>query len=80
MAHQQPQLRTVKQFAEAHPAFSQGSLRWLIFNANSRPHNHGQVDGNGMEQALVRVGRRVLIDETKFFEWITSQQGGSRAW
>lgn len=55
-----PTLLTVRQFAERHTAFSQAGLRYLIFNAST----------NGMAKCLRRVGRRVLIDETIFFEWI----------
>lgn len=59
-----PTLLTVRQFAERHTAFSQASLRYLIFNAST----------NGMTKCLRRIGRRVLIDETKFFECIEQQQ------
>ncbi len=37
-----------------------GGLRYLIFHA----------DTNGFAKAIKRVGRRVLIDEKKFFECI----------
>jgi hypothetical protein len=53
-------LRTVKQIAEASPAFSEASLRWLIFNA----------DSNGFSEVLVKVGRRVLIDVRRLDEWL----------
>ena len=53
-------LRTVRQVAEANPAFSEASLRWLIFRAKQ----------NGLETALVRVGRRVLIDVERFNSWL----------
>lgn len=68
-------LLTVRQFAEKHPAFQQGSLRNLIFLAESRHTSKGQIDGNGLSVALVRIGRKVLIDEAKFFRWIDAQQG-----
>lgn len=67
-------LLTVRQFSEKHPAFSQGSLRNLIFNASPKYTSRGQVDGNGLKVALVRVGRKILIDEEKFFSWIDQQQ------
>lgn len=41
----------------------QGGLRHLVFHA----------EGNGFKDAFVRVGRRVLIDEAKFFECIKHQ-------
>jgi hypothetical protein len=57
-------LLTVKQFAEKHPAFSEGSLRHHIFHEET----------NGLSAALVRIGRKVLIKEAAFFDWIASLQ------
>ena len=53
---------TVKQFAERHPAFTVPSLRALIFDGNT----------NGLNEsgAVVRINRRVLINESKFFSWL----------
>ena len=53
---------TVKQFSERHPAFSESSLRALIFDGNT----------NGLTEsgAVVRINRRVLINEPKFFDWV----------
>ena len=62
-------LNTVRQHAEKFPSFTQGSLRNLIFNAKT----------NGFDVALVRVGRRVLIDEAAFFEWIDRINGKESA-
>jgi hypothetical protein len=56
-------LLTVRQFSMLCPAFPEGGLRYLIFNA----HN------NGFRTALRRVGRKVLIDESAFFEWVKAQ-------
>ncbi len=69
-------LSTVRQFSEKHPAFPQGSLRNLIFLADSRKTTKGIITGNGLDVALVRIGRKVLIDESKFFQWIDAQQEG----
>jgi len=62
-----PNLLTVRQFSEKHSAFPQGGLRHRIFHA----------DSNGLEKsgALVRNGRRVLIDEEQWFAWLRSRQG-----
>ena len=63
-----PRLTTVKQFSERHPAFSVGGIRWLIFNAET----------NGFNKVIRRIGRRVLIDEAAFFNWVeenNSQKG-----
>lgn len=59
-------LLTVSQFAEKHPFVTQGGLRFQIFKAKE----------NGLEKsgALVRLGRRVLIDEAKYFYWIENHQ------
>jgi len=53
---------TVKQFAERHPAFSVASLRALIFDGNT----------NGLNEsgAVVRINRKVLINEGRFFDWV----------
>jgi len=74
-----PQPRTllpVRQFADKHSAFPQGSLRNLIFLAETRRTSKGVIKGNGLDAALVRIGRKLLIDEAKFFQWIDEQQGG----
>ena len=41
-----------------------GGLRHLIFHEKS----------NGFHKVIRRVGRRVLIDEQAFFEWVDAQQ------
>jgi hypothetical protein len=62
-------LATVKQFPAQHPAFTEGGLRSLIFNE----HQNGLAKSG----AIVRIGRRVLIDEDKFWAWVEAQnQGG----
>jgi len=53
-------VKTVRQLSKKYPAFSEPSLRWQIFTAES----------NGLEAAIVRIGRRVLIDEDKFVSWL----------
>ena len=69
-------LRTVRQFSERHPAFSQGGLRNIIFCSKPRETSRGTIPGNGMVEAgvLVRLGRRLLIDEERFFKWLDDQQ------
>ena len=57
-----PRLTTIKAFAEScapsgWPTI--GALRRLIFDAKT----------NGLERALVRVGRRVLISPDEFWRW-----------
>jgi hypothetical protein len=70
-------LFTVQQFAERRPAWSPAALRSLILNADDRFSTSGKrIAGNGLAEAgaIVRVGRRVLIDEAAFFRWIAEQQ------
>lgn len=61
-------LRTVKQLAATNPAFTEGSLRWLIFNAHS----------NGLADAVVRIGDsqrpKVLINVPVFNRWLETQR------
>lgn len=73
-------LLTVPQFAEKHPAWSQAALRALILNADDRLNTRGdRIAGNGLAQAILRVGRKVLIDERAFFGWIIEQQKQRKA-
>lgn len=64
-----PTLLTVNQFAEKQPAFTIGGLRSLIFNECS--------NGLAKSGAVIRIGRKVLINETKFFAWVEAQNQGS---
>jgi len=61
-------LLTVALFSDKHQSFPQGGLRHLIFNA--------EANGLAASGALVRIGRRVLIDEAKFFDWATKTSNG----
>ncbi|MFI3136861.1 MAG: hypothetical protein QX197_08790 [Methylococcaceae bacterium] len=56
---------TVQQFTAKHAAFNTGGLRSLIFNE----HQNGLAKSG----AIVRIGRKVLIDEAKFFAWVELQ-------
>ncbi len=58
---------TVNQFTEKHSAFTIGGLRSLIFNEHT--------NGLAKSGAIVRIGRKVLIDEAKFFGWVAAQNG-----
>ena len=77
MSEQNSDLCTVKQLSARHPAFSEASLRYHIFNAKSRTARGGVRTENGLEAALVRVGRKVLISESGFLAWI--QRGATKA-
>ena len=56
---------TVNQFTAKHTAFNLGGLRSLIFNE----HQNGLAKSG----AIVRIGSKVIIDESKFMGWIESQ-------
>ena len=62
-------LSTVRHFSQAHPAFPEGGLRYLIFHAEK----------NGFAKCIRRIGSKVLLDEEIFFQIIEeqNQQGGA---
>lgn len=70
-----PPIFPVEQFAERNPAFTAAALRNLIFKAEPRQSTRGEIPGNGLIEcgAVIRVGRKVLLDETRFFEWVRRQ-------
>ena len=67
---------TVRQFSERHPAFTEPSVRNLIFKADQRESSLGTIPGNGLIEAgaIVRIGRKVLISEKRFFAWVEGQR------
>ena len=56
---------SVQQFTKKHQAFTVGGMRSLIFNE----HQNGLAKSG----AIIRIGRKVLIDENLFFSWVQSQ-------
>jgi len=61
-----PNYLTVRQFSEKHTAFAKGGLRDRIF--------HEKTNGLKEAGAIIRNGRRVLINEEKFFQWLEAKQ------
>jgi hypothetical protein len=59
-------LRRVNQFLLENPAFTNGQVRWLIFNSAN----------NGLDEAgaIVRLPRRVFIDVDRWFAWMEKKQ------
>lgn len=55
---------TVTQWSNHHSWPSTGGLRHLIFFSKT----------NGFEKVIRRSGKRILIDERAFFEWIDSKE------
>jgi hypothetical protein len=69
---------TVAQMAVKYPAWSENSLRALIFAskdrvAAARKGTQNIIPGNGLAAAIRRVGRRVLINEKEFLDWVDQQ-------
>ena len=60
-----PALLSTKQFLERHACLTMPWLRAALFNRQS----------NGLAAATFQYGRKILIDETKFFEWLEARQG-----
>ena len=53
-------IMTVEQLCDAHPAFTPASVRWWLFRREE----------NGLNRAVIRLGRKLLIDESAFFDWL----------
>ena len=60
-----PKLKSIKQFSQENTAFPEGGVRWQIFNE--------KTNGLAESGAIIRIGRKVLIDEDKYFAWVLSQ-------
>lgn len=60
-------LVSVNQWCARHPGFSQGGMRHLIFNA--------ATNGLAESGAVLRCGRKVLIDEARFMAWLDARNG-----
>jgi hypothetical protein len=57
----------VTRWNQYHEWPTQAGLRYYIFHASS----------NNFNSVIKRIGRRVLLDEKAFFEWI-EQNGGQK--
>jgi hypothetical protein len=55
---------TVKQASQKYPAFSENSLRWIIFNSKT----------NGATAFIRKVGGKVLINDEEFCKWVDGQK------
>ena len=70
---------TIRQLSERYPAFSEPALRNLVFCAKPRQSTKGPIPGNGLDRAILRVGRKVLIDAEQFQSWLREKQCGGHA-
>lgn len=48
---------------------TKGGIRWMLFNRRT----------NGLDSAVIQIGRKILIDETAFVAWLRSHRGDRRA-
>ncbi len=62
-----PTFVSINQLAQRQPALTVGGLRHWIFNEEK----------NGLKDsgAIIRIGKKLVIDEGKFIAWI---QGGAK--
>lgn len=58
---------TVKQFSKEHPAFSEGSIRWLLFK-----------DQVFRQKCVRKMGRRVLLSEDDVLNFVNAQKEATR--
>lgn len=65
---------TIRQLSERFPAFSEPAIRNLVFCAKSRQSSKGEIPGNGLNCAIIRVGRKVLIDAEQFQSWLQEKR------
>jgi hypothetical protein len=70
-------LATLKRFSEKHSDFiTLAGITNQVFKAQPRKNTKGEIPGNGMLDfgVIVRIGRKVLIDENAYFRWVAAQQ------
>ena len=75
------QLYTLKKFAERHSDFATlSAITNQVFKAQPRHSSKGEIPGNGMLDfaVIMRIGRKVLIDEAAYFRWLDAQQKGGK--
>ena len=69
MQHNERKIIPLTDWNKYHSYPPIGGLRHLVFHANT----------NGFDKCIRRIGRRVLIDEAAYFQWVDEQnQAGGR--
>lgn len=58
-----PELFTVGQFAERHKWLKLSTLRNILAKRKA----------NGLDKAICKLGKKILINEDLFFEWFDAQ-------
>lgn len=78
-----PRLATVTKAAAAFPdlGLTPAAIRCQIFKAYSRKNSRGDViPGNGLAEsgALIRKGRKVMIDLDRYGDWLAGKAGAQK--
>lgn len=78
-----PNLATVENAAKhfANAGQTPGAIRCNVFKADSRQNSRGEtIPGNGLAAhgAVIRRGRRVLIDLDRYGAWLAGQAPESK--
>lgn len=60
-------LFTVNQFVSLHPWVTRGGLRSQIF--------HGATNGLSRSGAIIRSGKKILIDAERYIQWLEVTSG-----
>jgi hypothetical protein len=58
-------LKTPRQIVDCCPGLTIGGLRAMLFHSRT----------NGLESCVVRLGRKLLIDEAAFVRWLATPGG-----
>lgn len=57
------------------PGIKESNMRAWIFQAEERDGSGGvQMPGNGLAPAIIRIGRKVLIDRREFIRWLENHR------
>lgn len=60
-------LFTIDEWVATHKWPSKSSLRWMIYEPNAK--------ASGFDKCIIRVQRRVFIDEIAFNKWMEKHRG-----
>lgn len=55
---------TVKQLVAKNPYLTESAIRWMLFNRKE----------NGLSAAVTKLGKKILVDDHKFNEWVASHR------
>lgn len=74
-----PRLEPVKSIPklQGYRWTTESYLRHAIFEAEPRVGSGGtEIPGNGLAPAIIRIGRKILIDLDAFDEWVEAHRMG----